>query len=1036
MPLVNSAAVSRSDPVSVPTANGAGHARAEDLVESYRRLADVFHHVLSEQSLDALLDRVADTLAELVPYDALHIYEAHEARRVLIPVLARSEWADQIMSSHPEFGQGITGWAVEHRKPVLTNAAHLDPRVRNVPGTPVEPEALITVPLIARGSLKGALNIYRLGEEATFVEHEFELAKWFGDAAALALDNAQIRARLEHQAQTDSLTGLYNHRYFHERLRSELTRASRVQESVAVLMLDIDDFKKVNDIYGHGSGDQLLASLARLIKDTIRASDIVCRIGGEEFGVIMTSCDAGDALGLASRITGRLHAEEFDPAGRITVSIGISQGPEHAMNPRELVACAEAAMMTAKARGKDKTVLFDEDTSERPTSSSRGVRSIAHMKMLQSLAGKLNRLNDVREIGSVIASELRMLIDYHSCRVYVADGQDLLPIAYRGDLDARSEALATKFGEGITGRVAQTGRSLLVPDARNCEFAIVLPGTQEVDESIAAVALRYGSRVIGVILISKLGLDQFDEDDVRLLEVLAGHASVALENARLYESQRREAENAKALLDFTDRMSQAPSVDAVAEVTIATASRLLDASQTRLWLDVDGSGFDCVASKGGGDTATRTRAEAEKLVAGRRTAFVVDGEATVAIAPIHGEDGLRGWIEISPEGGDPHHLTDERLRLLAGISYQAGIALEKARLYRKQQEEAELASALLEFSRELVAAEGLDDVLARIVELSARTLGCPQASVWLQDASSLDLRMRHEWGHERARAEAMREARYGADLAAEWLSRGVPFRLTPDDLKGIADVPGEFLVAPLEVEGERLGCLVVGIGETGFDEGMLRLLSGIAHQAKLAIESADNFESLERTFITTVEALANALEANDEYTSTHARWIKDMAIEVGRELGLDGRTLKRLEYGALFHDIGKIGIPSEILQKPGPLTAEERRVIEEHPALGERILAPIDRLADVRPIVRACHERYDGTGYPDRKAAAEIPVESRIILVCDAFHAMTTDRPYRGRLSAEEACRRLTEAAGTQFDPQVVDAFMELHRSKRLVPLT
>ena len=110
---------------------------------------------------------------------------------------------------------------------------------------------------------QGRLNIYRLGADAQFDEHEFELAKWFGDAAALALDNAQIRARLEHLAQTDSLTGLYNHRYFHERLRAELTRASRSHDSVAVLMFDLDDFKRVNDIYGHGEGDELLVAGGR-----------------------------------------------------------------------------------------------------------------------------------------------------------------------------------------------------------------------------------------------------------------------------------------------------------------------------------------------------------------------------------------------------------------------------------------------------------------------------------------------------------------------------------------------------------------------------------------------------------------------------------------------------------------------------------------------------------------------------------------------------------------------------------------------------
>ena len=231
-------------------------ARDEPLAESYRRLADVFHDVLAEQSLDRLLERIADTLADLVPHDTLTIYEADDLQRLLRPVLARDEWADKILADTVKLGHGITGWAAEHREPVLTNQAHLDPRVKFVPGTPEDdPEALITIPLIARDQLKGALNIYRLGEQATFNEDEFELAKRFADAAALALDNAHIRASLEHQAQTDWLTGLYNHRYFHERLRAELTRASRSHEPVAVLMLDIDNFKRVNDIHGHGVGD-------------------------------------------------------------------------------------------------------------------------------------------------------------------------------------------------------------------------------------------------------------------------------------------------------------------------------------------------------------------------------------------------------------------------------------------------------------------------------------------------------------------------------------------------------------------------------------------------------------------------------------------------------------------------------------------------------------------------------------------------------------------------------------------------------------
>jgi HD-GYP domain-containing protein (c-di-GMP phosphodiesterase class II) len=182
--------------------------------------------------------------------------------------------------------------------------------------------------------------------------------------------------------------------------------------------------------------------------------------------------------------------------------------------------------------------------------------------------------------------------------------------------------------------------------------------------------------------------------------------------------------------------------------------------------------------------------------------------------------------------------------------------------------------------------------------------------------------------------------------------------------------------------------------------------------------------------LATVEALANALEAKDEYTSSHARWITDMSLEVGRALGLEGPALKNLELGALFHDIGKIGIPHSILHKPGPLTDGEWEVMKTHPELGARILAPIERLGAVGPIVRHCHERYDGLGYPDGKKGDGVPLEARIIFVCDAFHAMTTDRPYRASLGVEEACRRLIANSGTQFDPAVVDAFISLLRQR------
>jgi diguanylate cyclase (GGDEF)-like protein len=866
----------------------------EALIESYRRLADVFHDILADQRLDTLLDRIADTLAELVPHDTLTIYEAEVAQRLLVPVLARDQWAAQIMKATLRFDEGISGWAASHREPVLANKAHLDPRVRTVPGTPDgEPEALISVPLVARNTIKGVLNIYRLGDDASFDEQEFELAKRFGDAAALALDNAHIRARLEREAQTDALTGLHNHRVFHERLRGALHASSRRHAPVAVLMLDIDDFKRVNDIHGHGIGDELLRLIAQTLRSCVRANDVVCRLGGEEFAVITEASSHERATRLARRLVERIGSIEFPPVGPVTMSVGVALGPEHAMNPRELTRCAEGAMMTAKARGKNGIVVYDDEPIERPQVTererARDVRSVAHLKLLQSLGGKLNRLIDVRELGETIADELRSLIDYHNCRVSFVDGEDVIPIAFRGDFTTDNvalpmELLRCKVGQGITGRAAETGESLLVGDAANTPYAQQIPGTPLIEESLLAVPLRFGSRVNGVIVVSKLGLDQFDEDDVRLLEVLAGHASVALENARLFEQARREAEG---------------------------------------------------------------------------------------------------------------------------------------------------ATSLLEFSRELATGQGLAEILARVVELTASLVSSPRTSIWLQRSPGGPLELSGAWGYSDEEREQIARQRF-TRAQLELLDRREPFIAHPKK-HGLAETErlhprARFAIAPLALEGGRCGCIAAAVPAEAVDFGdrELRLLGGVADQAKLAIANAGNFETLEQTFISTIEALANALEANDEYTSSHARWISDLAIKVGRELGLDPRALKRLELGALFHDIGKIGIPASILSKPGRLTAEERAIIETHPELGERIIAPIEQLQEVRPIVRHCHERWDGQGYPDRKAGEEIPLESRIIFVCDAFHAMTTDRPYRKRLSSAEARRRLEQAAGSQFDARVVDACLRV----------
>jgi putative two-component system response regulator len=173
-----------------------------------------------------------------------------------------------------------------------------------------------------------------------------------------------------------------------------------------------------------------------------------------------------------------------------------------------------------------------------------------------------------------------------------------------------------------------------------------------------------------------------------------------------------------------------------------------------------------------------------------------------------------------------------------------------------------------------------------------------------------------------------------------------------------------------------------------------------------------------------VLALTTAVGAKDAYTEGHLHRLARYALAIGERLGLGEGELRMLRYGALLHDVGKIGIDERILQKAGPLTIGERYVMQQHTLIGERIIASLEFASAVGPIIRHHHERWDGRGYPDRLAGLDIPIGARIVAISDAFDAMITQRPYNYVLSITEAIRRLQAGAGSWWDPQAVKVFL------------
>ena len=210
------------------------------------------------------------------------------------------------------------------------------------------------------------------------------------------------------------------------------------------------------------------------------------------------------------------------------------------------------------------------------------------------------------------------------------------------------------------------------------------------------------------------------------------------------------------------------------------------------------------------------------------------------------------------------------------------------------------------------------------------------------------------------------------------------------------------------------------------------LMVGINRAAAAIRVGQDN---LHDAYLQFVESLASALDARDPYTAGHSGRVCRLSCAIARSLNFDRESLRTIGIGALLHDIGKIGVPDSVLQKPGRLTEEEFDLIRQHPSIGRHILASVNGFAPYLEVVELHHENWDGTGYPHGLRAEQAPLSARIVHVADAFDAMTSDRPYRPGMTQEVAVRILEEAAGRSFDPVVVDAFVRLWRNGDLGPM-
>jgi HD-GYP domain-containing protein (c-di-GMP phosphodiesterase class II) len=590
------------------------------------------------------------------------------------------------------------------------------------------------------------------------------------------------------------------------------------------------------------------------------------------------------------------------------------------------------------------------------------------------------------------------------------------------------------------------------------------------------VPLVFGDLPIGcLLLVEHREMRQFSEEERELVATLAVPAAIAIQNARLYRRMAEQNRFLGSLVDSSRAMSSTVDLDDLLHRVAREACESLRTSQAAVYIhDAEQEAliyriaYKRIPTRGEDDPLGAVATFAEQpgnrailfsddivieyesdtdLPADRRHNIERWSEKTVLSVPLRFQDKRLGVLRLY-EFDEERAFSLLELQLARGLGELAGAAIHNAQSFQREQVRSLELETLLEASKAMTSSMDLKDVLGQLAQRAAVALGSPECLIYEYDAARDVTILRSAFDADGADADD--ENRVGTEYALdefpsdrEVLQRGeiVEEHISdPDmepDVRASMEMFGEkaCLTVPLVFRGRSLGImeLIETKVERHFTQGETDFARALAEQAATALNNARLFQRskdyaarLESSYLETVTALAAAMEAKDHYTAEHADMLATMAVMVGRRMGLSEADLRDLQYASVLHDIGKIGIPGHILNKPDRLTDEEFAVMAEHTIIGERIISRIDYLAPIGKAIRAAHERWDGRGYPDQLAGEQIPLPSRILFVCDAFHAMTSDRPYRGAMPHEDALEELRRNAGAQFDPMVVQAFFDV----------
>ena len=693
---------------------------------------------------------------------------------------------------------------------------------------------------------------------------------------------------------------------------------------------------------------------------------------------------------------------------------------------------------------------------------------------------RIKELATLNEIGSAIASTIKLdelweLIYHQTCRVmeisdfYIAiydrEKEELYNVInmLHGQPRPHGEK-HRKFGNGRTEYVIRTNKPLLIRgDVKVTYKRLNIVSGDEKAKSYAGVPIAIGTNVMGVLAVQNYERENtYDEHTIEVLSSIANYTAIAIENARLYNESQRHLKEMTTLqkvgMELTSSLDLSKLLQCIAESTL----ELINGDYVHIFsLDPKTAEFTQRAAawppKTGkhpvtwprktGLTATVLKVKKPVIIekaAGNLLYSTPEAQKwrvqSVAGFPLKGKWGLTGVLNVVFL--QPHVFSKEEINLLSLLADQAAIAIENSRLYEETKQLATTDNLTGVWNRRYLD-EYFQTELVRAQRFNRQV---SILMIDIDDFKSFNDTYGHSSGDEiirivaRAILNSCREidmvGRYGGDEFAVIL---------PEAGNSDAVSISERILATLEKNpfstpnGTQLSITVsIGIASYPSDgkkaEQLFSLADAAMYRAKLAgggqfSSSTTTQEEVikERTIpFDVIMGLLMAVDSKDQYTLRHSQEVTKRACALARELQLSSEEMNSLEIAGKLHDVGKIGVPTSILKKPGPFTPEEWKIVQEHPHLGFIILQQLSQTKTVFQAILHHHERYDGKGYPSGLKGKKIPLLSRILALADAFSAMITGRPHRNALTVEEALEEIRCNMGKQFDPTLAQMFVEL----------